>query len=212
MCNRYSQTKREVQLSSRYGTIQQELEPRYNIAPTQTAPVALLKDGVLTLQEMQWGFAGFNGQSVMNARSETAHEKRLFREAWAASHCIVPADGFYEWKTTPEGKQPFRFVQRSRGLFWFAGLWLDDRFTILTAPALGCVRLLHDRMPIILRTEAIDWWLAPAGTPSSVELIERAAPAADLESYPVSRTMSNARHVSPDCIEPIQLPQTELNF
>ena len=212
MCSRFSQTKGEVRRDSRFGTLQTKLTLRFNIAPTQAAPVALLRDGALTLQDMQWGFAGFNGQTVVNARSETAHEKRMFREAWAANHCLVPADGFYEWKTTPEGKQPYRFVQRSRDLFWFAGLWADNRFTILTAPALGCVRELHDRMPVILRDDAIDWWLAPAAPPSSVELIERASPAEALESYPVSRAMSNARHATADCIEPIHLPQAEFNL
>ena len=91
-------------------------------------------------------------------------------------------------------------------------MWADDRFTILTAPALGCVRELHDRMPVILRDDAIDWWLAAAAPPASAELIERAAPAETLESYPVSRAMSNARHASADCIEPIHLPQAEFNF
>src|SRR5687768_9813095 len=148
MCNRYSQTKDRLKLETEmFGIIAAESAKRYNIAPTQTAPVALVKDGALTLQDLRWGFEGFTGQPVMNARAETAHEKRMFRDAWQQRHCLVPADGFYEWKTMPDGKQPFRFVRRDRELFWFAGLWTEDRFTILTAPAQGCVAEMHDRMP-----------------------------------------------------------------
>src|SRR6185436_3487361 len=187
MCNRYSQTKREVRLET--AAIRQaafELMPRFNIAPTQTAPVAWLRDGALALQDLRWGFEGFNGQPVMNARSETAAEKRMFREAWRERHCIVPADGFFEWKQMPDRKQPYRFVQRDRELFWFAGLWTEDRFTILTAPAVGCVRELHDRMPIILRTDALDSWLA--NEPCAPEdIISRCIPSESLEMYPVTR-------------------------
>lgn len=209
MCNRYSVSQRKVRHTSRFGSIELELEPRYNIAPTQTAPVALVKNGALAIQDLRWGFEGFNGQPVTNARSETAHEKRMFRDAWREQHCLVPADGFYEWKQMPDGKQPFRFVQRDRELFWFAGLWTEDRFTILTAPALGCVREVHDRMPIILRADALDSWLE--NNPCAPEeIISRCVPADSLESYPVTRAMSNARHLTPDCIEPIVIAQREL--
>ena len=149
MCNRYSVSKRELLLKTRHGLIQVGFEPRYNISPTQGAPVARVVDGGLRLNELRWGFDGFNGQSVMNARTETAHEKRMFRDAWRDRHCLVPCDGFYEWKDTPEGKQPYRFVLKSRDLYWFAGLWENDRFTILTVPAQGCVASMHDRMPAI---------------------------------------------------------------
>src|SRR5436309_2363381 len=132
MCNRYSQTKDRIKLQTEmFSIVATESAKRFNIAPTQSAPVALLKDGALSLQELRWGFEGFNGQSVMNGRCETAHEKKMFRDAWTGRRCIVPADGFYEWKNTPDGKQPYRFVRRDRELYWFAGLWTDDRFTIL---------------------------------------------------------------------------------
>jgi putative SOS response-associated peptidase YedK len=212
VCNRYSISKRELRLRSRFGVIQTEFDPRYNIAPTQRAPIARVIDGVLKLDELQWGFEGFNGQSVMNARCETAQEKRMFRDSWRERHCLVPCDGFYEWKDTPEGKQPYRFVQRSRNLFWFAGLWTDDRFTILTGPAQGCVTAMHDRMPIILRDDATDWWIAPAQNLTSENLVQRCAPANEVECYPVTRSMSNARHITADCIKPIQIAQQELKL
>jgi len=211
MCNRYTISERKLRRESRFGSIQVELEPRYNIAPTQGAPVALLRDGVLRLQELRWGFDGVNGP-VMNARSETAGEKRMFRSAWNEGRCIVPADGFYEWKEMPEGKQPYRFVRRDRALFWFAGLHEAGKFTILTQPAKGCVAAMHDRMPLIVADEVIDWWLEPGTAPPTAELTDRAADAALLECYPVTRAMSDARHDTPDCIVPIQLPQGEFSF
>jgi putative SOS response-associated peptidase YedK len=212
MCNRYSQTKREVRIVSRFGQIQAEFAPRYNIAPTQSAPVAVLKDGALALQDMCWGFEGFDGQPLMNARTETAYEKRTFHDAWRERHCIVPCDGFYEWKDTPEGKQPYRFVQRGRALFWFAALWDQDRFTILTMPALGCVATMHDRMPVMFREETIDWWIEPGAIRTPEQLIECCAATESLECYPVTRRMSNSRYAAPDCIEPIVLPQQELSL
>jgi putative SOS response-associated peptidase YedK len=210
MCNRYSISKKQVRLESKLGELQIELDPRFNIAPTQEAPVARLRDGGLRLDSLVWGLEGFQGQLVMNARAETAHEKRLFREAWEQRHCLVPSDGFYEWRDTPEGKQPYRFVRRDRELFWMAGLWTAGRFTILTRDAAGCVQSMHDRMPVILGPATLDWWIECARPPACAELVENAADTADLECYPVTRAMSNARHATPDCIEPFTLAQGEL--
>ncbi len=212
MCNRYSISKKQIRLESKLGELQIALAPRFNIAPTQEAPVARWRDGGLRLDALVWGLEGVQGQMVMNARAETAHEKRLFREAWEQRHCLVPSDGFYEWKTTPEGKQPYRFVRRDHELFWMAGLWTAGRFTILTRASAGCVQPMHDRMPVILATGALDWWLECARPPTSAELMDRAAEADDLKCFPVTRAMSNARHVTPDCIEPITLAQGELPF
>ncbi len=211
MCNRYSISKREATLQSRSGLIQAELVPRYNIAPTQMAPVARLVEGALRLEEMRWGLEAFSGQPVTNARCETAPEKPLFREAWRERRCLVPCDGFYEWKDSPEGKQPYRFVQRARDLFWFAGLWEEDRFTILTGPARGCTTDFHDRMPLILAPGAVDWWLG-AEPAAPEDLLGRCAPAELLEAYPVTPRMSNSRYTGPDCIEPFRPPQQELSL
>jgi hypothetical protein len=116
------------------------------IIPTITQLVTDLKTALP--QGWRRGFI-CSGQPVTNARSETAQEKRMFRDAWRGRHCVVPCDGFYEWKDTPDGKQPYRFVYSTRELYWFAGLWSDNRFTILTRPARGAVANMHDRMPAI---------------------------------------------------------------
>src|SRR4051794_35273151 len=211
MCNRYAQTKRERQLKTdALGQNTFALTPRYNIAPTQTAPVVLADNGSAVLKDFVWGWKTLFGPQL-NARAETAAEK-VFRDAWQLRHCIVPADGFFEWKQMPEGKQPYHFLPKSREGFWFAGLWQDDQFTILTAPAQGPVRSLHDRMPIILPDSEIDWWLADERVKTGDELIQRCASADLLDYFPVTRRMSNSRYAEPDCVEPIVLPQQELNL
>lgn len=211
VCNRYSQTKERIKLALEFaGILEFELVKRFNIAPTQEAQVVAVQDRDVTLLTLRWGFDGPAGP-VTNARSETAHEKPMFRDACQRGHCLVPADGFYEWKNTPDGKQPYRFVLRTRESFWFAGLCEGDRFTILTAPSRGCVTPLHDREPVILRTDALEvWLLKKPWTP--VDVIDRRISLDALECYPVARAMSNARNTGPECIEPIVLPQREFGF
>jgi len=123
MCNRYSQTKRERDLTTRFGTLHLSLEPRYNIAPTNVVPVAFTEDRVLRAEPMAWQFSRTDSGIVTNCKSETAHEKPFFKKAWQHRRCLIPADGFYEWKQEGTRKQPFRFVLKSNEPFWFAGLW-----------------------------------------------------------------------------------------
>jgi putative SOS response-associated peptidase YedK len=207
MCNRYSSTKNEASLNLRKAVHQFLLAMRPNIAPTQTAPVLRIENDVPKLTDLTWGWKVKFGP-LTNARAETASEK-VFRDAWFSRHCLVPADGFYEWKTTPEGKQPYRFVLKSREVFWFAGLWQDDQFTILTAPSQGCVKPLHERQPIILAPDALDWWLS-SDLRTGDEVIQRCAPTELMECYPVTKRMSSSRYVAPDCVEPVTIAQQEL--
>jgi putative SOS response-associated peptidase YedK len=110
-----------------------------------------------------------------------------------------------------DGKQPFRFVKKNRAGFWFAGLWQNEQFTIMTAPARECVAEMHDRMPIILNVEDLDWWLGEKAIEGK-ELIARAGTEQDLECYPVTRRMSNSRYILPDCIEKISMEEKQLGL
>jgi putative SOS response-associated peptidase YedK len=204
MCNRYSQSKRETQVATAAFAQQTfVLEVAYNIAPTQFASVVLAEGGKLVERKMIWGWKSNHGP-LTNARAETAHEK-LFRDAWRAGRCLVPADGVYEWKQMPDGNQPFRFVRDDLDLLWFAGLLNKGNFTIITAPATGSVAPFHDRLPIIIGNEEIDWGLT-SGPATGADLIGRCVSTGRLEAYPVSRRMNSARYTEPDCIEPIPLP------
>lgn len=209
MCNRYSSTKNEASLNLRNAVHQFMLAVRYNIAPTQRAPVVLIESEKPVMRDLVWGWRSANGP-VMNARSETAAFK-MFKDALRTRRCLIPADGFYEWKNMSDGKQPYRFVKKNRETFWFAGLWQDDQFTIMTGPAKGCVAEMHDRMPIILNNEDLDWWLSDTAIEGK-ELIARAGTEKDLECYPVTRKMSNSRYILPDCIEKISVEEKQLGL
>jgi putative SOS response-associated peptidase YedK len=209
MCNRYSSTKNEVSLNLRKAVHQFLLAMRPNIAPTQKAPVLLMDNDAPVMRDLVWGWSSQHGP-VTNARAETAAFK-MFKDALRTRRCLVPADGFYEWKAMSDGKQPFRFVKRNGAGFWFAGLWENEQFTIMTAPARGCVAELHDRMPIILNESVLEWWLGNEAIEGK-ELIERATSPDDMECYPVTRRMSNSRYTSPDCIEKISLEEKQLGL
>src|SRR5436190_7443428 len=168
MCNRYSQTKRERDLTTNFGTLHLSLEPRYNIAPTNVVTVAFAEDRTLRAAPMAWQFTRTDGGIVTNCKSETAREKAFFKKAWQHRRCLIPADGFYEWKQEGTRKQPYRFVLKSEQPFWFAGLWQPvkeqpssaaNEFAILTRAANVDVAPLHNRMPLILRPAEIEKWL-----------------------------------------------------
>ena len=209
MCNRYSSTKNEVQVTLRHAVLKFMQAVRYNIAPTQRAPVVLVEGEKAVMRELVWGWSSQHGP-ITNARAETAAFK-MFKESLQKRRCLVPADGFYEWKTMSDGKQPYRFIRHGGETFWFAGLWQGEQFTIMTAPARGCVAEFHDRMPIILRPDDLAWWVSDEVL-DGIELIARAGTDEELECYPVTRRMSNSRYVAPDCIEKISIEEKQLGL
>jgi len=209
MCNRYSSTKNEVQFTLRQAVLRFIQATQYNIAPTQKATIVRIENDVPVARELVWGWSSQHGP-VTNARAETAAVK-MFKDAFRERRCLVPADGFYEWKTMSDGKQPYRFIKRDGNTFCFAGLWQNEEFTIMTAPAKGCVAEMHDRMPIILDNEDLDWWMSDQAIDGK-ELIARAGTEKDLECYPVTRKMSNSRYILPDCIERISVEEKQLGL
>ena len=164
------------------------LRPRYNLAPSQNAAVVRDEDGERRLSMLRWGLvAGWAkdpniGHKLINARAETAAVKPSYRAAYSRRRCLVPADGFYEWRREGELRQPWLIAPRDGGIVAFAGLWerwsvpegavlrgsLSERragdvvetFTILTTEANTTMRALHHRMPVILAHEAGEQWLA----------------------------------------------------
>ena len=200
MCNRYSKTDKKRVLASEFGQLQVELEPRYNIAPTQSAPVFLVENGRLACREMRWGWQT-NAGAVTNARAETAHQK-MWKRSWESGRCIVPADGYYEW-TKEKPAQPYRFVRATGHPFYFAGLHENGCFAILTGSASAFVRCLHERQPIVIRESAIDWWLAPAESRQrdGLALMARDS-SATLTAYKVTPEMTNPRFESPAAVAP----------
>ena len=199
-----------------------ELSPNYNVAPTQEIPVIVRYDDVNHLDKYRWGLVPFwakdpsIGNRMINARSETAATKPSFRTAFKKRRCLIPADGFYEWKGTKGAKQPMFLTLPDNSPMAFAGLWeiWDDKekadtpyrsCTILTRQASESVIPIHDRMPVILKPEVYDFWLDPANedVDSLVGIIQNQV-RTELVSVPVSKLVNSAKNNGPENIEPIE--------
>jgi len=219
MCGRYSLSAPGDIIAEIFELVHApDLRPRWNIAPTQQAAVIRQGDDGRRLDLLKWGLVPFwakdaaIGNRMINARSETVAEKASFKHALKRRRCIVPADGFYEWQKTPEGKVPTRIQRRDGRPLGFAGLWEVwkrgpgeplETFTILTTAPNHVLRPIHDRMPVILPPEAISLWLDPGEM--RVERLEplfEAGSGEDLETYPVSRRVNSPANDDAACVEP----------
>lgn len=214
MCGRYALTSPPTVIAERFHLLwTPEIEPHYNIAPSQMVPVVRETGDGRQLAMLKWGLVPWwakdasIGTRLVNARAETLATKPAFRDAYRHRHCLVPADAFYEWKPVARRKQPYCIRLRDRSLFGMAGLWerwkaTDGRVietcTIVTVDANPLVAELHDRMPLILAPEDYDAWLA-----AEAGEVPPAVPAAEMVAYPVSPIVSDARNDVPDCLVPI---------
>lgn len=175
-------------------------KPRYNVAPTQLTWIVRDEEGTPTLAPASWGFASTTGKFLINARSETAAKKPAFRGAWKQRRCVVPTDGFFEWKGPPKDRRPLWFHPSAGGLLLLAGIYEDGpdpRFVILTTAANELVAPVHDRMPAILSSEEVDAWLsAPPSEPLA------SAPEGILVATPVSPRVNSVANDDPDCLAP----------
>jgi putative SOS response-associated peptidase YedK len=225
MCGRYSLTTPLEAMRQIFGFVGgYNLPARYNIAPTQDVPVVVKTtiEAVPKLVAMRWGLVPpwakdlSIGAKMINARVETAATKPSFRAAFRRRHCIVPADGFYEWKTIAGSKQPFRISFADNTPFGFAGLWenwLDPggdellTCTILTTDASERLRSIHHRMPVILQPDNYDHWLN-SENPFPGDL-ERPFESEALRFYPVSKDVNKPINDGPTCFEPVDLVQPE---
>ena len=226
MCGRYTGTKdpSELEVFIALDACTYDFYPRYNIAPTQIAPVIARNSDRTVLQGMRWGLIPSwseddkIGHNLINARIETAAEKPAFREAWKHRRCLVPADGFYEWQSKNGSKQPSYFHLKGRQQFCFAGMWeswlkpadkqgdlfgsvgVDDTlletFTILTTRPNTLLAELHDRMPVMLKPENAGDWLRG----EEVSGLGEPFPSVDMVRVPVSGRVNNPRYDTQDCL------------
>jgi putative SOS response-associated peptidase YedK len=200
--------------------------PRYNIAPTQPAPVIRQhpKESRRVLTLMRWGLIPIWAKDMsdaagkINARSETAATLPAFRDAMKSRRCIIPADGFYEWRRTGGQKQPFCFEVGDGELFAFAGLWERWKnpdgewvksFSILTTAPNAVTSTVHDRMPVILDRADYDLWLDPAMTnvEAATDML-KPYPADQMRSYPVGSRVNSVANDDAECSTPVELAPT----
>ena len=198
------------------------LEPRYNIAPGQFAPVVRIRDGASHLDLMKWGLVPAWSKSpkldfpTFNARAEGLDVKATFRGPLRTKRCLVPADGFYEWSGTGKKKQPYFISRPDHALFSFAGLYDVYRqpdgtdllsYTIITTTPNATIQPLHDRMAVILPPEDEEEWLDPTVTdPLQVMRLLKPAPAELLTLYPVAPLVNSVHHEGAELIRPLEPP------
>ena len=228
MCGRFSITTPVEALRALFRFVGPpvNLQPRWNVAPTQHAPVVRRgKDGRRELTMLRWGMVPYWAQDIsgaarmINARGETVAEKPAFREAFRARRCLVPADGFYEWETLGESppKQPLLFRMADGAPFAFAGLWerwrpreggeTIETFTIVNTAANAMMARYHDRVPIVLAQDDYATWLDPAADPRP---LLKAPPSEWFTATRVSTRVNNVRNDDEACAEPAALAEAPM--
>ncbi|MBO6512219.1 MAG: SOS response-associated peptidase, partial [Roseibium sp.] len=223
MCGRFKLKVSWSDLWQMYNLIRPEdkarnTAPRYNIAPTQDVPfIHVDKDGNQVVSEGRWWLVPHWAKEptskwpMFNARSEDAHKKPAFRDAYKTQRCLMPADGYYEWtKNAEDGKKdPWLIELPEFKPFSFAGLWaynsaLDvTSCTILTAAADPNIKDLHHRMPIILKPEAYENWIDPDRSVDEARELLGQNLGSDLTFHRVSRAVNSSRVEGPQCAEAV---------
>ena len=193
--------------------VHDRLKKRYNIAPTQQAPVVrIAAEGTREMAMLRWGLVPFwardlsVGTKAINARSETAEEKPSFRNAFRKRRCVVPAAGFFEWKGEPGKKRAFAITAADQPIFGMAGLWETwkspagetvETYTILTTDANADMAVVHDRMPVILPAAGIETWLT--GKPDEVRALLKPY-AGPIAIRPIGKLVGNPRNDTPEVL------------
>ncbi len=221
MCGRFVlfSSLEEIREAFAVQQVRYKVESSYNVAPTQTVAVVVQRDGVNTLEKMRWGLIPAwakdpaIGSRMINARAETVGEKPSFKRPLKDRRCLVVANGFYEWQKTGQAKIPMFIRLKSGQPFGFAGLydvWTSPEgeavasCTIITTSANDLMQPIHDRMPVILPRSQQSTWLDPA-IQHAADVLPLLVPysAADMEAYPVSRSVNSPENNSPDLIRAV---------
>ena len=229
MCGRYRLSRRKQIIEEHFDALsgEEDWSPRYNVAPTQPIPVIRQhpKEPVRELSLMRWGLIPSWAKDssaaalMINARSETASTKSAFRDALKSRRCLIPADGFYEWKRNGKTRQPYCFEVDEGKLFAFAGIW--DRWkdpsgqwvkscSILTTTPNAAISPVHDRMPVILDPDSHDLWLDP-GMRNAAATSELLKPYDGrlMRCFPVSARVNCVANDDEECCAPVELAEVQ---
>jgi len=219
MCGRYALDQNARELVSHFELLEApDLAPRYNIAPStkvfavRLAPRGRIGELMTWGLEPAWAHKGEDAKKYpkpINARAETLTERPMFRNAFKARRCILPASGFYEWRRPTSGPaQPFYIHPANDPVFAFAGLYepgIDDgpaSCCIITTGANELMATIHDRMPVILDGADVARWLDPNSTMREIEPLLVPSPADEMLALAVSTRVNAARNEGPELIEP----------
>jgi putative SOS response-associated peptidase YedK len=223
VCGRYTQERTTAELAEIFDAepLGEEIGGRYNVAPTQTVAVVVAREGKRRIEAHRWGLIptwadGVGvGSSLINARVETVDRMPAFRSAFRRRRCIIPADGFYEWRRTGGRAQPFLIRREDGRPMPFAGLWSlwrPDEDTpwllscaIVTTAADETIKPLHDRMPVSLDPRAWDTWLDPGVSDvTRLRSLLEPDPGVRLTLREVSTRVNDVANEGPDLVVPIE--------
>jgi putative SOS response-associated peptidase YedK len=198
-------------------------KPRYNIAPSQKIPAVIktMENKKSEMKLLQWGFVASwtqGGRLLVNIQSENIREKPILEESFEKWRCLIPVDGFYEWRHQAKETHPYFIQMKDRRPFALAGLWcpqkLEDKTlevcAVLTTTPNETVRVVHDRMPVIVDPKHYDTWLNSDDVRDfrAIERLFRPYPAEEMEAYQVSAWVNNVTHDDEKCVEPSREPET----
>jgi putative SOS response-associated peptidase YedK len=221
MCGRYRLSRRKQIIEEHFDSVsgEEDWSPRYNIAPTQPVPVvrqtpkagrelSMLRWGLIP----SWATDPSHAFKTINARSETVTTTASFSEPFRSQRCLIPADGFYEWKRNGKTKQPYCFEVGDGQVFALAGLWdswIDPKgeviqtCTILTTTPNALLADIHDRMPVILNPGDYDVWLNSGNTEAVLKLLRPFS--GQMRGFPVSTRVNYVQNDDPECATPAEL-------
>ena len=229
MCGRFVQSQAAEKYAEFLGVHEIKIDPlpaSYNVAPTDQVYAAAEHAGERLLGSFRWGLLPFwakdrkLGARNINARSETAATKSSFKESLARRRCLIPADGFYEWRVLPErGKLPHYIYAADKSPLAIAGIWSSwkdpetgERLrtcSILTGEPNEKVAPIHDRMPVIMDPSVWDAWLDPVlDDPVAAADLLTIFPADKMAFHPVSTLVNKVANNTPDLIVELEVPET----
>jgi putative SOS response-associated peptidase YedK len=235
MCGRYANFLDEQDLLDDFAVAEAAddarlLPPSWNIGPMQLAPIVTLTpagEGVAAhshrrLVAARWGLVptwakdSSMGAKLFNARSETVAEKPSFRAAFAQRRCLVPASGYYEWQARAGGKQPYFIYPEDESPLAFAGLWETRKdsdvrtftFSVLTTAARGDLAAIHDRQPVMLRTDERDAWMDASASADELMAV-MASPTPAMATRSVGTAVGNIRNDDPSLVTAVAEPGRE---
>lgn len=225
MCGRYHLNATPAEVGQMFDVdVRDNFPPRYNIAPTQPIPAIRLNErGAREYALLRWGFIPswakqswhekMGSKPLINARAETVAEKPTFRSAFKRRRCLVPANGFYEWRKTDGGKQPYEIAPADGSLFALGGVWETahdpdggeiDTAAILTLASGPDVKPLHHREPLVIQPADYQRWLAADERDlGEIEALLAAPPKGFWRAHPVSKAVNSPRNDGPDLIAPV---------
>ena len=210
MCGRYTLTKPLNAIKKHFDPIILNCghNERYNISPGQNNPVVTMTNSQRELKIMRWGLIPpwikdiKTTKPLINARSETVHQKPSFRDSFHTSRCLIPADGFLEWKTEGGKKFPYFIFLNQKDIFSFAGIWtkwcsqnsLINTFSILTTQANKVLAPIHERMPVIIKPSDYKSWLAPDIDSSTLRSLLLPFSAKEMHAHQVSTEINSYKN------------------